>query len=269
MTPIKVGIGQIRMEWSGRANTKAMIWAIKQAADSGAQLCVFPELAVTGFHRQIRAEATPDAVRDRLLEVQQTCARHSTAVVSGAPTFHADGRVFNSCVFISERGELAGVVDKIGLTPAEETFFARGSARSCVELLGYRTTAVLCREIDDLEHLEAELPSLALQIIFWPGMMRPAVDGSESTHVQHAQQLARRTRAFIIQANWPNSLNYPEESAEAGHSLVIHPDGRILLRLPMAAAGVGVFELGQTNFGWRAQPQPSTSDTTATAARAR
>jgi len=253
VTPIKVGIGQIRMEWSGRANTKAMIWAIKQAADSGAQLCVFPELAVTGFHRQIRAEATPDAVRDRLLEVQQTSARHSMAVVSGAPTFHADGRVFNSCVFINERGELAGVVDKIGLTPAEETFFARGSTRSSVDLLGYRTTAVLCREIDDLAHLEAELPTLSPQIIFWPGMMRPAVDGSESMHVQHAQQLARCARAFIIQANWPNSLNYPEESAQAGHSLVIDPDGETLLRLPMAEAGVGIFDLGGSQCEWFAQ----------------
>ena len=267
MTPIKVGIGQIRMEWSGRANTKAMIWAIKQAADSGAQLCVFPELAVTGFHRQIRAEATPDAVRDRLLEVQQTSARHSMAVVSGAPTFHADGRVFNSCVFISERGEVAGVVDKIGLTPAEETFFARGSARSCVELLGYRTTAVLCREIDDLEHLEAELPAISPQIIFWPGMMRPAVDGSESTHVQHAQQLARCTGAFIIQANWPNSLNYPEESAEAGHSVVLDPSGEELIRLPMAAAGVGVFDLGQSNLQWHAQVESEVGEKAGDGAR--
>lgn len=267
MTPIKVGIGQICMQWSGRANTKAMIWAITQAADSSAQLCVFPELAVTGFHRQIRAEATPGAVRDRLLEVQQTCARHSMAVVSGVPTFHADGRVFNSCVFINERGELAGVVDKIGLTPAEETFFARGSTRSCVELLGYRTTAVLCREIDDLEHLEAELPSLAPQIIFWPGMMRPAVDGSESTHVQHAQQLARCTGAFIIQANWPNSLNYPEESAEAGHSVVLNPSGDELIRLPMAAAGVGVFDLGETTFEWHAQVESAASETVGVGAR--
>jgi omega-amidase len=260
VTPIKVGIGQIRMHWQGRANAKGMIWAITQAADSGAQLCVFPELAVTGFHRRIRAEATPDAVRDRLREVQHTCARHSMALVSGAPTFHEDGRIFNSCVFINELGELAGVVEKIGLTPAEETFFARGSTRSSVVLLGYRTTAVLCREIDDLEELEAELAPLSPQIIFWPGMMRPAVDGSESTHVQHAQQLARCTGAFIIQANWPNSLNYPEESAEAGHSVVLDPSGEELIRLPMAAAGVGVFELGQTELEWHAQVESAASE---------
>jgi hypothetical protein len=84
-------------------------------------------------------------------------------------------------------------------------------------------------------------------------MMRPAVDGSESTHVQNAQQLARRAGAFIIQANWPNSLNYPEESAQARHSLVIGSDGEPLLRLPMAEAGVGIFDLGGSQCEWFAQ----------------
>lgn len=251
--PLRIAIGQFRMEWTGAENTKSILEAMTHAAVAGAQLCVFPELAITGFHRQIRTEATSGAVAGHLRTVQQACARHSLAVVTGAPTFHEDGRVFNSCVFIGERGEQVGVVEKIGLTPAEETFFARGSARPPVQLLGRRTTAILCREIDDLEELEPELPRLSPQIIFWPGIMRTAVDGSPSTHVQRAQQLALLANAFIIQSNWPNSLNYPEESAEAGHSLVISPGGEILVRLPMAEAGVGVFELGSSRFDWRAQ----------------
>ncbi len=241
------------MEWSGLANTQSMLRAMAQAASSGAELCVFPELAITGFHRQIRTEATPHLVETHTKALRQASREFSLAIVFGSPSFDDDGRVFNSCAFIDERGQQVGVIEKIGLTPAEETFFARGATRSCVDLLGYRTTAVLCREIDDLEHLEADLPTLSPQIIFWPGMVRPAVDGSESTHVQHAQQLARRAGAFIIQANWPNSLNYPEESAQAGHSLVISPDGEPLLRLPMAEAGVGIFDLGGSQCEWFAQ----------------
>jgi predicted amidohydrolase len=255
------------MEWSGVANTQSMLRAMMQAASSGAQLCVFPELAVTGFHRQIRTEATRHLVEAHTQALRQACRDLSLAIVFGSPSFGDDGRVFNSCVFIDERGQQVGVIEKIGLTPAEETFFARGSTRTSVELLGYRTTAVLCREIDDLEELEAELPSLSPQIIFWPGMMRPAVDGSESTHVQHAQQLARCTGAFIIQANWPNSLNYPEESAEAGHSVVLAPRGDELIRLPMAAAGVGVFELGQAKLEWHTQSESAVTETSGGAAR--
>jgi omega-amidase len=255
------------MEWSGLANTQSMLRAMAQAASGGAHLCVFPELAVTGFHRQIRTEATPHLVEAHTQALRQACRDHSLAIVFGSPSFGDDGRVFNSCMFIDERGQQVGVIEKIGLTPAEETFFARGSTRSCVELLGHRTTAVLCREIEDLQDLEVELAPLSPQIIFWPGMMRPAVDGSESTHVQHAQQLARRTRAIIIQANWPNSLNYPEESAEAGHSVVLDPRGDELIRLPMAAAGVGVFDLGQTEFEWHAQVESAASETAGVGAR--
>lgn len=255
------------MEWSGLANTQSMVQAMTQAASGGAQVCVFPELAVTGFHRRIRTEAAPHLVEASTRTLQQACRDHCLAIVFGSPSFGDDGRIFNSCVFFDERGEPAGVVEKIGLTPAEETFFARGSTRSCVNLLGYRTTAVLCREIEDLQDLEAELPSLAPQIIFWPGMMRPAVDGSESTHVQHAQQLARCAGAFIIQANWPNSLNYPEESAEAGQSIVLSPTGDELIRLPMAAAGVGVFDLGDTTFDWHARGEAAASETASAGAR--
>lgn len=241
------------MEWSGPANVQSMLQALELAASNGAQLCVFPELAVTGFHRQIRSEATPHLVEAHIQALRQASRDHSLAIVFGSPSFGSDGRVFNSCVFVDQHGDQVGVVEKIGLTPAEETFFSRGSKRSCVEMLGYRTTAVICREIDDLHDLEAELPPLSPQIIFWPGMMRPAVDGSESTHVQHAQQLARCTGALIVQANWPNSLNYPEESAEAGHSLVLDAAGDEILRLPMAAPGVGIFDLGQKKVEWHPQ----------------
>jgi predicted amidohydrolase len=131
------------MQWSGDANTQSIVAAIALAATAAAHFCVFPELAVTGFHRQIRALA------------------------------------------------------------------------------------------------------------------RPAVDGSESdpnAHIKRAQMLARASRAFIVQANWPNSLNDPEESAEAGQRAVISPAGELLLRLPMAQPDIGIFDLGATHFAWHPQP---------------
>ena len=67
-SPLGTAIARFRMEWSGLANTQSMLRAMTQAANAEAQLCVFPVLAVTGFHRQIRAEAEPiqvQAVSDR------------------------------------------------------------------------------------------------------------------------------------------------------------------------------------------------------------
>jgi hypothetical protein len=53
-----------------------------------------------------------------------------------------------------------------------------------------------------------------------------------------------------VHTNWPNALNRPEESVEGGGSTVAGPDGALRLRLPMREAGLGLFELGATQFDW-------------------
>jgi len=255
--PLRIAIGQLQMHWSGEANTHAIVAAIARAAVAGAQLAVFPELAVTGFHRQIRALAVPPQVEGWLAAIRGACATHALATLVGTPTFGVDGRVFNSALLIGADGADVGVVHKIGLTPAEATFFAAGHDRPVFTLLGRRCSALLCREIDDLDAVAAQLPPGHVDLLLWPGAMRPAVDGSETdpdAHVKRAQGLAQRCGTYIVQANWPNSLNYPDESREAGHSVVVAPDGALHLRLPMAHPGIGVFTLGEQRFDWLPQP---------------
>lgn len=254
---LRIAIGQLQMQWSGEANTQAIVDAIAVAADAGARLCVFPELAVTGFHREIRAQARPERVAHWLQTIRQACAAQRLSAVVGTPVFGDDGRIFNGAVFIDAAGNQVGVIEKIGITPAEATFFAAGRTRPVYSLAQRRCSAVLCREIDDLDAVGRQLPAGACDLLLWPGAMRPAVDGSETdpdAHVKRAQLLARGSQAFIVQANWPNSLNYPDESVAAGQSAVIGPTGALLLRLPTAQAGIGIFDLGQTAFDWHPQP---------------
>lgn len=253
---LRVAIGQLQMQWTAEANTRAIVDAIALAAGAGAQLCVFPELAVTGFHREIRAAARPERVAPWLAAIRAACAGNRLSAVVGAPTFGDDGGIFNSAMFIDAAGSEVGVIEKIGITLAEATFFAPGRIRPVFVLAQRRCSAVICREIDDFEEVGRQLPPGTCDLLLWPGAMRPAVDGSETdpdAHIKRAQTLARISRAFIVQANWPNSLNYPGESAEAGQSAVIDPTGALLLRLPIAQPGVGVFDLGQAAFDWYPQ----------------
>ncbi len=250
---LRLAIAQPTMYWTGDENTAGLLMTLEQAAAQGAALCVFPELAVTGFHRQIASAAKLDLVAGWLAAIGAACARHSIAAVVGAPTFGDDERIYNSMLMIDERGACVGVVEKTGLTDPEATFFARGNARPVATLRGQRCTAVICREIEDLDAVCAQLAGHAPELIFWPGLMSPE-KGREHIeppeHVQHAQQLARRTGAFVVQANWPMTLNYPELSATTGKSVVISPAGEIAFALPQAAAGLAVFTLGQTVCVW-------------------
>lgn len=260
--PLRIAIAQPVMYWSGQENTQAVLATIEAAAAAQVQLCVFPELAVSGFHRQIAAVAKPELVAPWVGSIQASCARHRIAVAVGAPTFGDDGLIYNSQLLIDEAGHIAAVVAKKGLTDPEATFFARGNERPVAMLHGHRCTAVICREIEDGDEICAELAGQPLDIVFWPGLMGPE-EGSENmdppVHVQRAQRLAVRLNAPVLQSNWPMSLNYPELGAKAGKSVAMQPNGKIALTLPQAQAGMAVFMLGQSSFAWTpaaAPPRP-------------
>jgi predicted amidohydrolase len=245
------------MRWTCEENTAAILSAIHLAADHGATVCVFPELGITGFHRNIASQANPTGVEAALFTVQAACAKRSVAVAVGAPSFGENGHIFNS--HINEQGDLLAVSPKNGLTPSEATFFAAGVTRPVSKLSGLSCASVLCREVEDLESVKGQLPKGCADIIFWPSLVgRPPStppDPDEVKYLPLAQALAVQSDAYLVQSNWPNSLNYPEEGTHAGESVVLAPSGEVLLTLPRAQAGVAVFELGERNFEWFPEAQ--------------
>ena len=226
----RIAIAQVRMHWTIEDNLAAIASAMRLAHRHGAGLCAFSELAVTGFHRQIVTLAFPHLVEPAVAQIQALCAELRIAVAVGAPSFDAQGRKFIGHLLIEESGALAATVPKEGLSEAEATFFDRGSA---------------------------QLPPGAAELIFLPGALRPdpakpRTDPPE--FVLDAMRLARATRSFLVQTNWPNALNRPEESVDGGQSMVISPAGELLFRLPGQAAGLGVFDLGERGFDWHPLP---------------
>jgi hypothetical protein len=112
---------------------------------------------------------------------------------------------------------------------------------------------VICREIEDLEHIAGELPSGALDVLLVPGALRqdpekPRYD--PPPYVENLRRLAIATRAWVVHTNWPNALNRPEESVDGGGSNVVIPQGELMFRLPMQRAGIGVFNLGERTYEW-------------------
>jgi omega-amidase len=250
---MRLAIAQQCMHWGCDENVAVIVRMLETAAQAGATLCAFPELAITGFHRQIKSQAQPDLVRNALEIVAATCNQLHIAAAVGAPTFGADGRIFNSYLFIDATGKMIGSIAKTGLTPAEATFFARGESRPIFDFCGLRCSAVICREVEDIEQVYTDLPAGRVDLIFWPGMIRPAPDSNLEVAVTaqtQARDIARKTHAFVVQSNWPNSLNYPDESAFAGQSEVIDARGEKLLCLPRSQAGLAVFELGASDYDW-------------------
>jgi predicted amidohydrolase len=226
------------------------------AHSHGAQICGFSELAVTGFHRHIAREAVRETVDPAIRELGAHGAKLALGIAVGAPAFDEDGAIFISHWLLNERGQTAAVVPKRGLTDPEATFFKRGAVRPIGTMHGLRCSAVICREVEDLELVSAELAPGTVDLIFVPGALRqdpekPRTDPPE--YVRNIQRLARATEAYVVQTNWPNALNRPEESVEGGGSTVAAPDGEVLFRLPGQEPGVGIFNLGERHFDWYPQ----------------
>ena len=245
-------IAQIPMFWELSDNVRAIKQALVVARRAGADFCAFSELALTGFHRRIVDWARPEVSEPAVLEVRRAAADVGIAAVFGAPTYFGSARL-NSHLFVASDGSLVDAISKIGLTEPEATFFQRGTERPVLTLEGMRCSAVICREVEDKEDVLGQLAGTGVEVIFWPGQMRPdpakpITDPPE--HVAQAQHLARRTGAYVLQTNWPNALNRPEESENTGHSACIDPEGTLLFRLPKQGFGVAAFELGEKNFRW-------------------
>ncbi len=251
----RIAIAQIDMHWTTSENVAAMLHAMRVASEQGAEICAFSELAVTGFHREIAREAVPDAVQAALSALQAQCARLSMAIAVGAPTFGDNAERFNSHLLIDQHGQTQAVIAKQGLTDPEATFFARGSSRPTGVLQGLRCSAVICREVGDHELVSQQLRPGTTDLVFVPGALRqdpekPRTDPPE--YVRDLQRLAVATGSWVVQTNWPNALNRPEESVEGGQSTVVGPDGEIRFRLPRQASGIGVFTLGEHPVVWNA-----------------
>ena len=253
----RIAIGQIAMRWSTEENISAILRTVDLAHARRAKLCGFSELALTGFHREIAREAVVAPVSLAVRRLRAACAQRSIGMAVGSPTFGVRAVKYNSHLLINELGEVAATVSKQGLTDAEATFFERGTSRPVGILHGLRCSAVICREVGDLPSVLRELPPGTVDLIFVPGALRqdpqkPVSDPPE--YVRDIQRLAAATRAYVVHTNWPNALNRPEESVDAGGSTVASPDGEIVFRLPKQEAGVGVFDLGERSFEWHPEP---------------
>ncbi|MGK2944337.1 MAG: NAD(+) synthase [Desulfuromonadales bacterium] len=106
-------------------NLAAIEEATLQAADQGAQLLVFPELALTGYScgDLFYQQSLLEAVRDGLKTLTTLSAQTGMILIVGAPV-RQSGRLFNAAIVMSH-GRICGVVPKTYLPNTQEFYEER------------------------------------------------------------------------------------------------------------------------------------------------
>lgn len=244
---MKTAIAQTPMHWTPGENLQCILEHLTRAQRLGANLVLFPECALTGYHRRVPEHASPYTVDDALRRIRAACADLRIAAVVGTP-FYPDreaGCIWNAAVAISDRGGILAVVPKAGLTRSETRYFRPGTDRPLFTVAGATCGVILCREVRDVDALRDSLRGADLVLwpgaVWWEGREEDAPPADRIT-LDDARACARALGAYLIQCNWPQSLNRPELTGWGG-SVVISPDGEVVYRCLPDEAGMAVLSM--------------------------
>ena len=210
-------------------NRERILSGLADARTAGAELVLFPELAVTGYPPEdlLLRPAFVRAAEDSLREIAKSCTG-LTALV-GTPWFDRD--LFNACAICAD-GELKGLYRKRYLPNYgvfdEDRYFAPGRELLLLRLGGTLVGPTICEDIwqpgppaTDLALAGAEL---LVNLSASPYHVGKAEDREE--------MLVTRARDNSAYLAFCNLVGGQDELLFDGHSVVLDDEGEVLARAP-------------------------------------
>ena len=224
-------------------NTDKIRAGIERARSEGAQVVVFPELALTGYPPEDLLIKTHFLRRaaERLEDLAES-AEDIVALV-GYPQFRDD--VYNAAAVLAD-GQVQAVYRKTYLPNYgvfdEQRYFAQGSEPALIEVDGVPIGLTICEDIwQPGPPATAEALAGAQVIVNLSASPYHAGKGRE-----REQMLAQRARDNVAAVVFCNLVGGQDELVFDGHSVVIDQDGAIVARAPQfeEAFTVATLDLG-------------------------
>ncbi|MCX8033465.1 MAG: NAD+ synthase [Thermoleophilia bacterium] len=227
---MRVALAQINSVVGDFPTNRALIISQAQkASEAGAQVVVFPELAVCGYPPEdlLFKEHFVLKCRETLEQVAQACP--GLVMVLGAPLV-SEGRLFNAAVVLAE-GRIATWYGKILLPNYgvfdEKRYFAPGSELMILDTGRDRVALSVCEDIWD-GHGPAVTAALA-------GKATVLINISMSPYhvgkgIEREQMLAERAVTCGAHLVYVNGVGGQDELVFDGHSVVMDPAGNLIAR---------------------------------------
>jgi NAD+ synthase (glutamine-hydrolysing) len=210
-------------------NRDEIVARIEEARAAGADLVVFPELAVTGYPPEDLL-LRPSFLWAARASLERIAAESRGIVALVGVPLH-DGELYNACAVCTD-GEIGGWAKKWHLPNYgvfdEKRYFASGDALALVEVAGTKVGITICEDMWVPGAPTTELASAGAELI---------VNLSASPfHVGRAQEreaiFSARARESGVRVALCNTVGGQDELIFDGHSLVIGSDGTVLARAP-------------------------------------
>ncbi len=201
---------------------------IAAAADRGARVVVFPELATTAYElHQFHADAgsldlAPDD--ERLAPVREVCARRGVVAVLGASLLNHVRRRSIGGFIVAESGDEPTTFVKRYLWGPEREIFAPGAGPTMVDVDGWRLSIAVCYDVVFPEHARAAAAQGAVAYLCGSAFAEPRCS-LERTFLHPAR--AFENGFFVVFAN---AVGTVKDTTLGGGSAIFRPTGAAIAR---------------------------------------
>ena len=210
-------------------NRDKIVGRIHEARDAGADLVLFPELAITGYPPEDLL-LRPDflqAARRTLDEV----AAATTGIAALVGTPHLDRDLFNACAVCAE-GEVKGIYRKRFLPNYgvfdEDRYFQPGRDLLLLRVGETLVGPTICEDIWQPGPPATELALAGAHVV--------ANLSASPFHLgkgrEREEMLAQRARDNVCWVALVNAVGAQDELVFDGHSVVVDQDGTVVARAP-------------------------------------
>jgi predicted amidohydrolase len=223
---LRVAAVQMRASSDLRANVAKITSHLADCAARQVQIVAFPECAVSSYGRDAILALTAADLKSAEREITAACRTHAIAAIVGTPD-RRDGKVFNSALIISARGDVVARYDKIHLAGQDVAWqCVAGSAPPPVFTVGAtRASVMICHDSRFPEVCRG--PVLAgARVVFYISHEAALVKESKmGPYRAQVQARAVENNVFVVHANAPAD---DIRTGSHGQSRIVAPDGNVL-----------------------------------------
>lgn len=223
---LRVAAVQFRSSGDLADNVSRISHALRQCADQGARVVVFPECALSGYIEQVVTNLTAAQLANAEQQLADACRTAGVYAVIGMP-WREGGKLYNSAVVLSPT---AGVLERYHKIQLAEGWPSPGDHLSVFRIDSVPCSIIICH--DERYPELVRLPVLAgAQLVFY-------LSHESSLREEHklgpyrAQIQARAVEntVFVVHANAPADQ---DGHGSHGQSRIIAPDGNLLQEASM------------------------------------
>jgi len=212
-----------------KANTRKIITHSQLAKQAGADIVVFPELALSGYPPEdlLLRQGFIRQIEAGIKDIAKNTA--DMVVVFGAPRLH-QGDLFNAAM-VCEHGEIIGEYYKYSLPNYsvfdEKRYFKSGSNALVIECKQLKVGVVICEDAWFDEPIQQALASGAQAVV-----ILNASPYHQGKHQQRLEMLQNRQKSSPIPLFYLNLVGGQDELVFDGDSLVMNARSELVGRGP-------------------------------------